>query len=164
MSRSQFTPIINQRGITINRYSEMAAIIKVALLVTVIFVYSESYRMNDVQRDSEVYESDLTKPDQILLVSEAYDNQSFLENTLKKIYGKIQNVEEANEKLKKELRQTQFELQRKTNEMKRRKVANVQLENDSTHHDSENFWKWVCKITKHFFGGILGWFGIEMSC
>lgn len=126
----------------------------------------------DIQRDEAIYqvdaggltETEIEKPedDIIVVTSELVEP-----NLLDIIKARIDELEEANKQLNKELAKTQAQLTLKTeeakskvSEVKRKKVAEVKLEPVAAKEDV-GFWQVVCGIAKSFVRGFLNFFGIH---
>lgn len=137
------------------------------------------YSIVDIQNDIDVYETESAKSDDVIYLKTElepiFDDQSEaaepeLEssspNILEIIQQKIADLEEANKKLEKDLGRTKAELTKKNNEIKRRRVANVQLETSHQNPQAENkpvkFWDWICAIGKNLVSVVLNFFGVRI--
>lgn len=144
----------------------MASIISALIIVFLAASSLHAYRVlkSDYQSDqSDVYQTGIENPDEILIVTEELKEPSLLE----KIQKKIDELEGANKKLQQDFNNAQNELNRRTNEYKRKNVAKVQLETKHQNQtqaeaDSDGFWNWICRISKSLLGGFLNLFGMKI--
>lgn len=136
--------------------------------------YGSSYRIMDVQNDDNIYSID--ESDEVLIATEelepTVDQQEVVVEKIKELsqapqlnilLNKIEDLADANAKLKQELIDSKNQLIKKRNQ----KVANVQLESKNPNTNNKqsagsSFWNYLCGLAKHFIGGFLSLFGVKM--
>lgn len=138
-----------------------------------------SFRLIDIQNDAyEIEEnSDIEETEEsVVMLTEELENtradlfdmveskkDNKMPDLLSSIQKKIAELESSNNQLKQELTKTQSELSRRAEPIKRRKIAYVQLEkyNPNEQKESNDFWTWICRISKHVVAGIMNFFGVK---
>lgn len=136
--------------------------------------FGSSYRIMDVQNDDNIYAIDDT--DEVLIATEelqpTVEQQEVVVEKIKELnqapqlnilLDKIEDLADANAKLKQELIDSKNQLIKKRNQ----KVANVQLESKNQNINNKqsagsSFWNYLCGLAKHFIGGFLSFFGVKM--
>lgn len=140
-----------------------------------------AYRLFDIQNDANAYEIESdgsfeTEGESVVKLTEELGNtradlfdmienekENQMANELDSIQKKITELENSNKELKNELTKTKTDLTRRKNQSQRRNVANVQLETKyANKQEDDDFWTWICRISKHLIGGIMSFFGIRM--
>lgn len=138
----------------------MASIIFRANIILFLAASLDSFHIMDIQNDADMFDLDLDKPDGILVVTEELASPGMVEVNQKQ----VDELESENIKLRQKLTSVQSELTKKTNEVRRRKVANVQLETKPYRPQSQEpmgLWDMLVNIAKYAIGGFLSWFGIR---
>jgi seryl-tRNA synthetase len=142
-----------------------------------------SYRLFDIQNDANAYEIEIdgnsemeAEGESVVKLTEELENtradlfdmignekESQMANELDSIQKKITELENSNKELKNELTKTQNDLTRRKVQNQRKTVANVQLETKNANkQEDDDFWTWICRISKHLIGGIMSLFGIRI--
>ena len=134
--------------------SSLSLIVLLSLLC-----YAFSYRIIDIQSDDPG--ADDNKPDKF--DAKSYQNQKD-QSWINLISEKMSELEASNKNLKNELIKTQHDLDlQKQVQINRQTTANIKLiTKDEDRNEEDNFWSWICKISKSLVKGFLNFFHIEM--
>lgn len=137
-----------------------------SIFVTSLFILlltsASAYRVLDVQSD-EAIDLDLetepkTDDDGINFVENSESMEQLWEDFA---IARIVELEVANQELNKKLEQKEVQLQTKTNEIKKRKVAKVKLEPVDS-EEKFGFWEFICGIARSAVQSFMSFFGIML--